>query len=57
MQSGLKQVKNANSPDFPTYMVANQHFNIRASSNPRAQLSTGTGMPGSIAVKDLRRLE
>jgi hypothetical protein len=57
MQAGLKCVKNANSPDFPGYLISNEAFNIRASSNPRAQLSTGTGMPGYIANKDLKRLE
>jgi hypothetical protein len=50
MQTDLKSVKNALSPDFPLYMSNNPDFKFRASSNPRALLSTGTGMPGTIAV-------
>jgi hypothetical protein len=57
MQSELKCVKNAVSPDFPGYLINNEHYNIRASANPNEQLSTGTGLPGFIRIKDLRRLE
>jgi hypothetical protein len=34
MQSELKCVKNAVSPDFPGYLINNEHYNIRASANP-----------------------
>jgi hypothetical protein len=57
MQNDLKTVKNAVSPDFPKYMINNPNYNIRASSNPRDQLSTGNGMPGTIAVGTLNSLE
>ena len=57
MQSDLKCVKNAVSPDFPGYLINNEHFNINAAANLNAQLTTGTGVPGFIRIKDLRALE
>lgn len=50
-------MKNAVSPDMPGYLVSNADFNIRASSNPRAQLSTSNGMPGTMKVREIRKLE
>ena len=38
-------------------MIANDDYRVRASSNPRALLSTGTGMPGVISVRNLRYLQ
>lgn len=38
-------------------MIANDDIYLRASSNPRAILSTGTGMPGVISVRSLRQLQ
>ena len=58
MQADLKAVRNAMAPDFPSYLMLNPNYKIRASSNPRELLSTGTEMPGTISVgalKDLSR--
>lgn len=57
MQSDLRCVRNAVSPNFPGYLINNEHFNLNAAANPKAQLSTGTGVPGFIRIKDLRTLE
>ncbi len=57
MQHDLKCVKNANSPDFPGYLISNENFNIRASVDPKAQLNSGSGYPGFISVKDIKALE
>jgi hypothetical protein len=57
MQADLKYAKNATSPDFPNYLISNPNYKLRASSNPNDLLPTNTGLPGTIAVRDLRNLE
>jgi hypothetical protein len=57
MQTGLKCIKNSNSPEFPGYLTANDDFRYRASPNPRESLCSGTNMPGFITVRDLKQLQ
>ena len=57
MQADLKAVKNAVQVDFPSYMMLNDNYKIRAASNPRELLSTDNGLPGTITVGALKKLE